>query len=51
MITPRDVPAPKFIEKVAKYLKDNVDSVTPPPWASVAKTGSHVEKQPQNPDW
>ncbi len=51
MITPHDVPASKFIEKVAKYLKDNVDAVTPPPWASVAKTGSHVEKQPQNPDW
>ena len=51
MITPHDVPASKFIEKVAKYLKDNVDAVTPPPWASVAKTGSHTEKQPQNPNW
>lgn len=51
MITPHDVPAPKLIEKVAKYLKENVDAVTPPAWASVAKTGSHVEKQPQNPEW
>lgn len=51
MITPYDVPASKFIEKVAKYLKENVDAVTPPAWASVAKTGAHVEKQPQNPDW
>lgn len=51
MLTPYDVPANKLIEKLAKYLKDNVDKVAPPPWASLAKTGSHVEKQPQNPDW
>lgn len=51
MITPHDVPAPKLIEKTAKYLKENVDAVTPPAWAAVAKTGSHVERQPQNPDW
>ena len=51
MITPYDVPASKFIEKLAKYLKDNIDEVQPLAWAIVAKTGSHVEKQPQNPDW
>lgn len=51
MTTPHDVPAAKFIEKLAKYLKENVDAVQPPAWASVAKTGSHVEKQPQNADW
>lgn len=51
MITPHDVPAAKLIEKTAKYLKENVDAVAPPAWSTVAKTGSHVEKQPQNPDW
>jgi small subunit ribosomal protein S19e len=51
LTTPYDVPASKFIEKLAKYLKDNVDAVQPPAWAIVAKTGSHVEKQPQNPAW
>jgi small subunit ribosomal protein S19e len=51
LITPYDVPASKLIEKLAKYLRENVDAVTPPAWASVAKTGSHAEKQPQNPDW
>ena len=51
LITPNDVPASKLIEKLAKYLKDNVDAVTPPAWASIVKTGTHVEKQPQNPDW
>ena len=29
MTTPYDVPAPKFIEKLAKYLKENVDEVHP----------------------
>ena len=51
MTTPYDVPASKFIEKLAKYLRENVDEVQPPAWASVAKTGAHVEKQPQNPNW
>ncbi|MDI6847565.1 MAG: 30S ribosomal protein S19e [Candidatus Bathyarchaeia archaeon] len=51
MITPYDVPASKFIEKVAKYLKENVDEINPPLWASIVKTGAHVQRQPQNPDW
>ena len=51
MITPYDVPASQFIEKLAKYLRENVDEVQPPAWASGAKTGSHVEKPPQNPNW
>jgi small subunit ribosomal protein S19e len=51
LTTPYDVPAPQFIEKLAKYLRENVDEVQPPAWASIAKTGTHVEKQPQNPDW
>lgn len=51
MITPHDVPANDFIEKLAKYLKENVDQTTPPTWATFAKTGSHIQRQPQNPDW
>ena len=51
MITPYDIPASKLIEKLAEYLKENVDEVTPPPWANIVKTGAHVQKQPQNPDW
>ena len=51
MITPYDVPASKLIEKVAKHLKENVDEINPPPWASIVKTGTHVQRQPQNPDW
>ena len=51
MNTPHDVPPQQFIEKLAKYLKENIDQIQPTPWAAFAKTGSHVEKQPQNPDW
>jgi small subunit ribosomal protein S19e len=51
LITPSDVPASKLIERLARHLKENVDAVTPPSWTIAAKTGSHVEKQPQQPDW
>jgi small subunit ribosomal protein S19e len=51
LTTPHDVPAPEFIERLAKYIKENIEEVQPPAWAAVAKTGSHVEKQPQNADW
>jgi len=51
LITPYDVPASKFVEKLAKHLKDNVDEITPPAWASIVKTGIHVQRSPQNPDW
>jgi small subunit ribosomal protein S19e len=51
LITPSDVPASKLIERLARHLRENVDAVTPPSWTIAAKTGSHVEKQPQEPDW
>jgi small subunit ribosomal protein S19e len=51
LVTPNDVPVSKFIDRLTKYLKENVDAVTPPVWASIVKTGSHVEQQPQNPNW
>jgi small subunit ribosomal protein S19e len=51
LTTPFDVPASRLIEKAAKYLRENVDTVIPPEWAIVVKTGAHVEKQPQDPDW
>ena len=51
MITPNDVPALELIKKLATYLKENVDAIAPPSWASVAKTGSHVQTPPQNQDW
>jgi small subunit ribosomal protein S19e len=51
LLTPNDVPASKFIQKLAVYLKENVDAISPPQWANVVKTGVHVQKQPQNSDW
>ncbi|MCS7115089.1 MAG: 30S ribosomal protein S19e [Nitrososphaerota archaeon] len=51
MPTPNDVPAREFIQKLASYLKENVDEVAPPPWASIVKTGAHVQRPPENPDW
>jgi small subunit ribosomal protein S19e len=51
LITPHDVPASELIEKLATYLKENVDEINPPLWASVAKTGIHAQTPPQNQDW
>jgi len=51
LTTPHDVPASKFIDRLAKYIRENVDEVQPLPWSTFAKTGTHVEKQPQNPNW
>ena len=51
MPTPNDVPVHEFLQKLANYLKENVDEVMPPPWASITKTGAHVQKLPENPDW
>jgi len=51
MPTPYDVPASMLIDRVAKYLKNNVDSIRPPDWAPFVKTGVHKERPPENPDW
>jgi len=49
--TPHNVPAAIFIQRLAKHIKDNLDQVQPPPWASIAKTSSHTQRQPENPEW
>jgi small subunit ribosomal protein S19e len=51
LVTPNDVPASLLIERLATYLKENVDQITPPPWVNMVKTGSHVEKQPLSQDY
>ena len=51
MPTPYDVPPQLFINKLAQYIKNNVDQVTPPHWTPYAKTGSFAAKQPQDPNW
>jgi len=49
--TPYDVPSSILIERLARYLRENVDEVIPPPWSSFVKTSSHTETLPQDPDW
>jgi len=51
VVTALEVPADKLIEKLAKYLKENVPRVKPPSWAYFVKTGAHKERLPENPDW
>lgn len=51
MTTAYDVPAEMLIDKLSDYLKENMREVQPPIWAGYVKTGSHVERVPQNPDW
>ncbi|MGQ9564918.1 MAG: 30S ribosomal protein S19e [Candidatus Bathyarchaeales archaeon] len=51
MPTPYDVPSSALIEKLAKYLKENIDQITPPDWAQLVKTGSHTERPPHDPNW
>ena len=51
MPTPLDVPSDELIDHLSKFLKENVGEVAPPSWAVNAKTGSHRERPPANPDW
>ena len=49
--TVHDVPADALITRLTEYIKGNFKEVTPPEWAPFVKTGSHVERAPQEPDW
>ena len=51
MPTPLDVPSDLLIDKLSKFLKENVGEVAPPAWALTAKTGSQGERPPSSPDW
>ena len=51
MPTPLDVPSEVLIDRLSKFLKENIGDVSPPNWALTAKTGSHKERPPANPDW
>jgi small subunit ribosomal protein S19e len=46
-----DVPADELIKATADYLKKNVSEIAPPTWTTYAKTSSHRENPPQDPDW
>jgi len=50
MATAFDVPAEKLIPKIAEELK-KIETIAPPDWVAVAKTGRHREKSPVENDW
>ena len=51
MTTAYDVPADVLINRLSGYMKENIREIQPANWAGYVKTGSHVERMPQNPDW
>jgi len=46
-----DVPPELLIEKLSKYLMENVEEVSPPPWAEYVKTGAPRQRPPDRDDW
>jgi small subunit ribosomal protein S19e len=51
MPTAFDPPQEALIKKLASYLKENVEEVSPPAWATFAKTGPAKEHPPHDRDW
>ena len=45
-----DIPATDLSVKLAERLKKD-KKIEPPAWTAYVKTGTHVEKIPQNRDW
>lgn len=50
MVTAKEVPADKLIEKLAERLK-KIQKIEAPSWALYMKTGVYNEKPPVNSDW
>ena len=51
MVSVKDVPADVFIDRLYKYIKENVKEVNPPDWSLFVKTGRSRERPPDDPDW
>nr|HDO81412.1 30S ribosomal protein S19e [Candidatus Bathyarchaeota archaeon] len=51
MVSAYDVPAWDLIREVAKILKEEYPSVSPPPGYQFWKTGVHKEVPPEQADW
>jgi len=51
MPTAYDVPPSILIERLTKYLKEEVPEIRPPPWALYVKTGVSRERVPSDPEW
>ena len=50
MVNVHDVPSQKLLEALTEQLKGDA-SLQPPEWSKFAKTGSHAERPPAQPDW
>jgi small subunit ribosomal protein S19e len=46
-----DVPPNDLIKRTAEYLRENTTEISPPLWASLAKTSSHLVEPPLSPDY
>lgn len=46
-----DVPADLLITLTAKHLRENFQEIEPPPQTAFAKTGSHREEAPKDPNF
>jgi small subunit ribosomal protein S19e len=50
MTHPNDVPPSLLLPRLATELRTR-KAVSPPPWATFAKTGVHKQRAPTQPDW
>jgi small subunit ribosomal protein S19e len=50
MINVEQVPAQTLVERLSKYLKEQVKELRPPEWALFSKTTSFKERVPDNPE-
>jgi len=50
MVSAREVPADKFVERLKEELK-KLKEISPPEWAKFVKSGPHRERPPQQEDF
>jgi len=50
MVNVHDVPSQKLLDALTQQLKGE-SMLQPPEWSNFAKTGSHAERPPAQPDW
>jgi len=51
MVSVKEVPADIFINRLTKYIKENIKEVNPPEWAYYVKTGPSRQRPPDSRDW
>lgn len=50
MVSVREVPAQKFIERLKEELK-KIEEIKPLPWVKFVKSGAHAERPPEQEDF